>query len=424
MKPENSIYRILWVALLLAPVIAFAQERRVDWIHGLGGDADSWQNVNDTYVNQGRQIVQNSRWPYNTGNGIQAFANEITGRNLGGANTISISHSMGGTAVRAVDLVTSDYWAGNITAGSPLSGGQIAVSAQNGVALEFIQRSTVELLRGPAVGSMVFNVVPNLIGVALPLLGSLGIKHSNTIADALVNAITDKYNLTVQTANDLNPTGAYMQNIANQGSDSPKINVWGNEDNPVLWRVAGSYAGGSDQSGVDFVNTAAGIYDYAANAEYAFRYMWYGAFYGFYTWRGDQWKAGADWLRETANGQWLSVIGAGITQLQWVQVLEYSQLCYDEMQWCADPQNAGQCDDSQCMQWIWVQMPVFVAFDQSDGVVPARSARNDGGAWRGHIVEAPGVNHKELLQYNTVSPTLTGIFTGNTGGNNIFLIGN
>lgn len=406
MKTKHLILMILWAALWLAPALSVAQQRRVDWIHGLGGDQGAWQNVNDTYVNQGRQIVQNSRWDYNTGVGIQNFANEITGRNLGGNNTISISHSMGGTAVRQVDLGNANYWAGNITAGSPLRGGQIAVSAQNGAVQQFINQGIDQLLRGPAAGTSVLAILSPGIGFLIQAVGIFGSLYSNSIAGAIVNAITGTFGLTAQTAADLNPNGNYMQNIANQGSSSPKIQVWGNEDQPILWRVAGSYKSGSDQDGVNLMNTAAGLYRTAADFEYARRFI-FPLLWGYYDWRGDQWRAGIHWLQNTANQGWPAIIGAGFVQQEWAYV----------------PVYPPDCDHDQCLQWVWVQYDVFT-IDQSDGVVPAFSARNDGGAWRGHIVEAPGTNHKELLQFNNVSPTFTGIFTGNTGGNNIFLIGN
>lgn len=423
MKTKNLIRKNLWVVLLLAPVLAFAQQRRVDWIHGLGGDAGSWQNVNDTYQGQGRQIIQNSRLQYNTSNGIQGFANQIIASPTGGGNTISISHSMGGTAVRQVDIDISNYWVGNITAGSPLRGGQIAVSATNGVSQQFIQRGVVELMRGPSVGSTALFIISPVIGILLVVGGILGTSYSNTIATLAVNAIINSLGLSGQTVNDLNPNGTYMNNVVNQGTGSPKINVWGNEDNPVLWRLAGSYAGGSDQSGVDLVNQAAGIYHTAADVEYTTSWIPpFIIFHGYWTWRGDQWMAGADWLRHTSNAGWQAVIGSGYEQHQNVWVPVYDFTCMEQNMQC-DPQNPNSCEQSECLDYQLWDIITYVV-DPSDGVVPGRSARNDGGAWRGHIVEAPGTNHKELLQYNEAHNTYDRIFNGNEiGGQNIFRIG-
>lgn len=95
--------------------------------------------------------------------------------------------------------------------------------------------------------------------------------------------------------------------------------------------------------------------------------------------------------------------------------------CGDNAQLC-DPQDTS-CDDSQCLRWVDREINVYIV-DQSDGVVTARSARNDNGAWRGHIVEAPGINHLEMLRYDQIRLTFDPIFDGgNTGGQGIFQIG-
>lgn len=404
MKTKHLILAVLGAALWLAPEFTHAQQRRVDWIHGLGGNQDSWQNVANNYQGT-RQIVGGNRAGYNTQNGIPNFATQVQG-NTGGANTISISHSLGGAAVRQVDIWNQNHWSGNMTVGSPLRGAQIAVSTQNGVAQQFINQGTTELLRGPAIGSTALFIISPLIGVLLAVTGSLGTMYSNTIAGILVNAITGSLNLTPATIGDLNPNGAYMQNIAGQATNTPKIQVWGREDNPILWRTAGSFAQQTDQWGVDLANTAAGLYRTAADIEYATRFVM-PLLWGYFDWRGDQWRAGIHWLQNTSNWGWQTVIGAGYVQQEWAYV----------------PVYPPDCDHDQCMQWVWVQYDVFT-YDQSDGVVPAFSARNDGGAWRGHIVEAPGTNHSEMLRFNNINPTMSGVFNGNTGNQDIFRIGN
>lgn len=62
----------LWVL----PNALEAQSRNVDWIHGLGGNATSWEDISNTYVGQ-RQITGEVRGDYNTANGIPNFANQV-----------------------------------------------------------------------------------------------------------------------------------------------------------------------------------------------------------------------------------------------------------------------------------------------------------------------------------------------------------
>lgn len=122
------------------------------------------------------------------------------------------------------------------------------------------------------------------------------------------------------------------------------------------------------------------------------------------------------------NDGWKVLIGAGnsYTQTVWVQELDWQ--CYEQNQQC-DPQNPNSCDQNECW-YTEVREITYFYLDNSDGVVPAYSARNDGEAWRGHIVKAPHMNHRQLLVFNDIDPTLGPIFDGsNTGFQQIFTIG-
>lgn len=420
---RNSIRRMSWAALLLAPTLTFAQSRNVDWIHGLGGDQYTWQNVRDGYLNQNRQINGLPPIGYPTDTRITDFANEVRNRNPGGGNTISISHSLGGTAVRQVDIWQPGYWAGDITLGSPLRGGRIAVAAQNNDVRNFADHGFNELMRGPRAGSYLLIFASSSLGINISRIGRLIDKHSNDIAEAIVGILMDTFHLAPDTIDDLDPNGAYMQGIYNQGAtNTPKINIWGNEDDPILWRVASSYAtDGDDQPGVNAYNDAIGAYQ--AEANFANTMSWIDfPFWGVHQWRRRCWQAGADWIRDESNAAWKVLIGAGnsYTQTQTFQELDWQ--CYEQNQQC-DPQNPNSCDQNEC--WYYeVREITYYYVDNSDSVVPGYSARNDGGAWRGHIVEAPHVNHKQLLVFNDIDPTLGPIFDGvNTNGMSIFQIG-
>lgn len=425
MKTKNSIQITLWAALLLVPALSIAQNRDVDWIHGLGGNQNSWDNVHTTYTGQNLQISSSTRLGYVTNSGIAPMASAINNAVSGGSNTISISHSMGGTAVRQLDLWNSNKWAGNLTVGSPLRGAKIAPATQNGDAQSYISHGTTELLRGPASGSQIIFLINPTIGIAFQIFATIGVKNSNSIAGALVDAITGSYGLTGATASDLDPNGSYMQNIASQSTGTPKIHVWGNEDDPVVWRVASSYAdNGNDQTGVNVVNDAAGIYQ--AESNIANTMSWIPPFilfaHAFLQWRSRCWQAGADWLRTESNDAWKVLIGAGNSYTQTVWVPELDWQCYEQNQQC-DPENPNSCDQNECMNYVQQQVTTYYV-DNSDGVVPAFSARNDGGAWRGHTVEAPGVNHREMLAFDRIHFTLDDIFDGaNTGSQSIFTIG-
>lgn len=392
---------IIWVIL---PTKLLAQSHNVDWIHGLGGSSTSWTTVDQTYY-YARQIPASTRNSYNTGSGIPTFATDVQ-NNSGGSNAIAIGHSLGGDAIRQVDVWNPTQWVGSITVGSPLAGAQIATSTRNGVAQQFISQGIVELLRGPQAGSIVLEIFG--FGIPIAYVAHYGTVNSDNIASSVVNQITGALNLSNATSDDLNPTGSYMQGIAGQGTATPKVQIWGREDDPIFWRLGGTFAGETDQWGVDLANTACGVYTTAADIEYVTSWLPPFIFaHGYYNWRGHQWMAGVNWIADKANPAWQAVIGAAYYNSVIVPVWEYDYSCGQNAQLC-DP-NDTSCDDSQCFHWVDQLVNVYTV-DQSDGVVPAPSQRNDGKAWRGYVLEAPGINHMEMLQYGQISPSLNTVF--------------
>ena len=123
-----------------------------------------------------------------------------------------------------------------------------------------------------------------------------------------------------------------------------------------------------------------------------------------------QWMAGANWIRTTSNPAWQTVIGAAYYESVIIPYWEYDfATCGGQAaELCGDP-NDPNCDDSRCFRWVDRQVNVY-RVEQSDGVVTASSQRNDGRVWRGFVLEAPGVNHMEMLRYDQISPSLNTIF--------------
>ena len=68
-----------------------AQDRNVAWVHGLDGDASSWQHYEELFNNE--RNLNNLRATYNTDNGITNAADDVIvsmnthfGNNVNGAN--------------------------------------------------------------------------------------------------------------------------------------------------------------------------------------------------------------------------------------------------------------------------------------------------------------------------------------------------
>jgi hypothetical protein len=285
-----------------------AQSRGVDWIHGLGGDAESWAEVANYYQAQ-RPIVNPTRYSFPTGNGIPFMASDIRNR-TGGSDRIAICHSLGGVAARQVDLWNSNQWKGIVTMGSPLRGARLVNSVNNGAVQAFIDNGIRQLMKGPKAGSSAGILHPEL-GLLIHDIGCWGTTHSNTLAEKVTTSITNTIGLTQATSSDLSSESPYIQQVSGAGTSTPKIVVWGNESDPLLWRTAASFAGSTDEEGVKASNSAADVYKVLADIEYALRFvnpfLW-----AFFDRRGDAWAAGRDWVNYDSNTGWRNVIGATI----------------------------------------------------------------------------------------------------------------
>jgi hypothetical protein len=403
----------------------YAQQRNIDWIHGLGGDATSWNGPsNQTADNYfaARQIPAFTNGQYRTDLGITAMSVQVglnTVPSLNGTG-IAIGHSMGGVAARQLNLWNDTRWAGIITLGSPLRGARIVNAVRDGEAQALINNATTQLLRGPKAGSVVFILNP-VIGYLFISAGVLGTVYSNQIAGNVINTLVNKLSLTPPTIADLSPDGGYMANVVNQNAPKPKINIWGSESDPLLWRLAGTFMQGDDNQGVNTMNTISGFYAGMADIEFAMSWIAF-PFHSFFDWRGNEWGAGRDWVIYTSNDAWAQLIGAAYSQT--VSGSTPKMICDYNYYYstCGTTANPDACR-AQC----WVSQPYSYTNyikTESDGVVPASSQRNDNGAWRDNIVRAEGnINHQEHLRWDRIEPTLNRIFDLNySGANQVFRV--
>lgn len=419
MKPIYSTLRAMVCLLTLVslPHGSWGQDRNVDWIHGLGGNASSFDNLSTTYFQQ-RRINTFTNGSYQTNAGVGTMANAVNS-NTGGLNTIGVSHSMGGVAARQVDINNASHWSGGVTLGSPLRGARIVDAVQSGEAQTFINNGITQMLRGPAAGSTGVSIISPFVGILIQSAGILGTLFSNNIASAAVNEITNNLGLSPTTSADLSPGGGYMQGIVNQGTATPKIQIWGSESDPILWRLAGTFAADDDNQGASIASTASSVYTTIADIEFAASWVFL-PLHSYLDWRGNEWAAGRNYINYDSNDGWAYLIGSAYSQ---------TYAGYTSVMNCSDEYYYNYCDSSSdpegcrnsCMTWIPYSYTLYYQ-NPSDGVVPATSQRNDGGAWRDYVLEAPGINHMEFLQQNRIDNTLSYVFNGFSGAHGIFTI--
>lgn len=247
MKNLNNI----WILFMLVNTsVSLAQQRGVDWVHGMGGNATSLADVAHYYQNvQNRPILSPTRNSYDTNNGVIVMANGVRGM-TGGANRLAISHSMGGVAVRQVDIWNQGQWSGIVTMGSPLRGARIANSAQNGTSANFINNAIHQMMRGPNSGTSLALLVPGagiLLAEGTTLINQ--ILYSVNVGQLASQTIMNGVGLVGQTATDLAQGSGYLTSISNNYTNTPKILIWGNETDPIFWRTMGSMAEHDDEWG-------------------------------------------------------------------------------------------------------------------------------------------------------------------------------
>ncbi len=413
MKSIISKYAIeLLVLVFLASYneVLSQQSRGVDWVYGLGGDANSLKDDDDFYFSE-RRILGPNRNSYPTDAGIQNMAGQVYDKTEGGGTRLAIGHSLGGTAVREVSLWNGAYWHGVITMGSPLRGAQISTSASDGTNSAFVGNGTAKLMAGPNVGSAVSPPILPGLGIEFLTLGAFGPIYSQSISNWMNNKLMGKFGLVGQTALDLKPGSPYQIAKAGQSSYVPKILIWGSEVYPLLWRVVGTYAlWDSETNGVNLAGDIGNIYNAAVNGE-EFQSWVNFPMHGFHQWRKGKWEQGRDWVNTDSNTGWSHVIGA--TYTEYVSWYETVVTC-DSYQWQAcygSSPPPGYCDD-YCTDQVFHSYVLYHNLP-SDGVVTSESQKNIGGSWQGYPLEAPGVNHGEFKFPDRVKDALNWVFDGN-----------
>jgi pimeloyl-ACP methyl ester carboxylesterase len=402
--------------MVIVTISATAQERRIDWMHGLGGNTTSWDTTAQQYNTQ-RRVTAFTNGTYETGLGVPEMADRIATNTPITANAIGIGHSMGGVAARHLDILNPNRWGGIITLGSPLGGARIVNAVRDGEAQALINNGVDKMMKGPRAGSVAVTSIPPGIG----LYFALASVFSNKIAEKVVKTIVNKLSLSVTTTAHLSPEGTYTQGMISQTTNTPKIQIWGNESDPLLWRLAGTFGFGGDEQGVTLMNSIAGVYGYHADVEASFSWlMW--PLGNFHSWRSGQWREGQDWVLYTSNDAWAQLIGAAYSQT--FSGSTPKMICDYNYYYgtCNSFPNPDACRAS-CWGWEYYSYTHYIK-TESDGVVPASSQRNDGGAWKDVTLRAIGnINHQEHLRWDRIQPTLNMVFSQNyDGANQVFQI--
>jgi hypothetical protein len=406
MKNIKFIIRIValcWLPLSIFGQVGVTQDRRVTFLHGLGG-VDQWDPFVDFFENgpnSRRMDIANNN--YSSAGGFNTIAAGITGNF--GATSVAICHSMGGAIARRLNRTGQREIGGIITVGSPMDGAPVANSVVNGDAGRAIGDAVYALGRGPltllGLNSLSIQIKGNLIGS-----GAL-----SNVLSVIVGPST--FGNDAATLEDLKVGGAGIEADKNADpTNTPKISIWGNEDSPTHWNImqTQSHLPTITFSGIPIQLT---VPELATGFSYAYLAAsivcatiavinWYNPYGWYNAYAAYQWWAGYDWIANDSERIYNNLIGSDLVVQQCYQ---YPTLIYTYPDECDDiPSRWRNCRPT-------VQTAMATACVQvhnngiSDAFIPSVSQRGEGSrSWRTGsgqtitTIEAMHMNHFEELQ--------------------------
>ncbi|TAE27128.1 MAG: hypothetical protein EAZ91_16600 [Cytophagales bacterium] len=365
-------------------------------------------------------MLVNTHNGYETGNGLNTMVGDIQNQIGGtaGGTALGICHSMGGVAARQIDVQNTGFFSGIMTFDSPLRGARVVTNVNNGVAADYISHAVSQLRKGP------FRQYFPIPQIALPIAGIRDIDFF--AGERFVQSQREEQNLTPATAADLADESGYNQQFYGNATPTPKLIYWGNEVSPIHIRLFAGSLGVNEESAVNAFNEIRQYYGDQRDENYTLRWIFFGAF-PFYTWRGDGWAAGYDYLAGQSENEWANLIGAGYSYTRSYYTFEFVGTDYNAYLDCVnyangDPVQIQNCENTY-FQWVHHDEVVF-ARDQSDGLVPRRSQVGEGTHWSGsnsEIRELANNSHNEVRRSNESRFEINEAFNGNRSGGAFFV---
>jgi len=408
---KNLKYKIVLISIVFFCTLNISAQRNVNWVHGLDGNASSWQHYNQIFDNE--RNLNSLRTTYNTENGITNSANQVInsmntryGNNANGANNpqnLGIGHSMGGLMLRDADRITGSgtkKFGGYITVTSPNYGAPISNSLIDGSVENAAENACNKLADGPLAQlfSLPWGIVSNLT--------------TNVLCDKFIdNNLVQNLQGTPVTNEDLKVGSPTIDAINDYETNLPRISIWAEENSPVHWRMISSNLHGNDTQFVNTVNTARSVYHgfYVYNTSLGIAYA-VGGFWNPFLWgasalsfyRASQWKKGRNWIDDSEN-IWSSLIKTTRREPQTYWTYDYIPCNYPIFN------NDGSFDrapdygpvDPNCDEWRWVQHTRTISVNYpSDGLLPQYTQELQD-IPIGNRYKVNGANHLEVRNMTT-----------------------
>lgn len=397
---------------LISTVLIFGQNK-VYWVHGLNDNASTWNTYKSALIERENQ-----------GYSIKWYSSSSLERAAGQLNSwinyevkpsdeaIVFGHSAGGLVARQAAQSNNKIRA-IITAGTPNNGAGIVTSLRdksfNNVAAKAISKVETNLVIGTnAIGSL-FPGIGNAIAVAISGASGLAAEVGKALADNAIDKEKNDYSTVA--ANDMNPDltkNNFLNKLNSATPTIPIINLYGNEDDNRLVRIAGtalhkeendSQANTSDQC---FDQTAFSYYNGAIATCITFESLHYAAgtataaigFWIPYYWASSAlnftaaglWTSARRFIQYDIHNEWDSIIGATHTE----RIEKWHKFLWKR----------------------WCNVSYVTVYENSDGFIPNKSSIMAGENVQN--IEIPGVNHLEMNSHPLMRQRLDNIL--NTTG--------
>lgn len=409
--------KLIISSILILSAFSFASGQtntnKVYWVHGFGDKRYTWDTYKNAlipYNNQGTSIG----WSYNSSLGVAAdmLNTQINNEVSSSKKAIVFGHSAGGLVARKAAQSNSKIRA-IITAGTPNQGAGIVTTLKNrslnNVAKKAASKVQANLILGSqAVGSLlpgVGNALVSLIGISSGLAGEVG----KALAEDAVEDVKTSYSKVA--AEDMNPDlsrNTFLRNLNASTSSKPIINIYGNEDDNRLVRIAGTalhkYENDTNTTDNCYDESAFQYYNAALNTSSTFEILHYaagtttavlGIFCPYYLASSAlNFSAAASWtdtrrfIQYDVHNEWDSMIGAVHTDRieKWHKIL-----------------------------WVkWCDVSYVTVYENSDGFIPNNSSKMTGSNVTN--IEVKGVNHLEMNSHPSMRRLLQDITNNGTRG--------
>lgn len=180
---KNMKQTIILFNLLLFTLVSFAQDKKVHFAHGLGGDYGSWASLAskmDACPN-----VTTTNFEMTSTEGMEKYIGEFSS-NLSSEDqtAIAIGHSFGGACLRSMDNANTKQFGGYFTVGTPHDGAPLANAYLDGELQNWISIGSVRNNKFQDALSKIQNIFSFNNSIPENLQACLGGGLINTIAKA------------------------------------------------------------------------------------------------------------------------------------------------------------------------------------------------------------------------------------------------